>query len=159
MKKSTKRKFVLNLLVTYHENINPINYREPIHCILRHLAWLHSLDYVIDAHTTVFDNVPPKTTTEIDIIYIRSSKDTHINLKEFQKLIENIFFNSKLNFLSGVNVSYQIQAARKLYPFPSEFYRPLNYPFVEHYKGAQKTLYMYKEALSFPLNLFVANEN
>jgi hypothetical protein len=158
MKKSTRKEFVLNVIVAYYEPTNPNNYREPIHNIFKFLAWLHALDYSIDLSTQIFDKAQPTTNGITDIVYLRSGKNTLLSLREFQKVLDSVFSKSIATFFYGVDVFYQNQAATKLYPFPSEFYRPLNYPYVEIHKGLQKEMLVHKEALGIDIDL-VPNPN
>jgi len=46
-----------------------------------------------------------------------------------------------------VDIFFQLQKILKEYPFPSEFVRPLNYPYSDVYEGGQKRLYIDPQAL------------
>jgi hypothetical protein len=46
-------------------------------------------------------------------------------------------------FFEGVEVFPQLYKALTEYPFPSDFYRPSRYPYIEYYTGNQRILYMH----------------
>lgn len=159
MKKSTRKEFTLNVIVVYYESKNPNNYRDPIHNIFKFLAWLHGIDYALESSTRIFDKTESTINGITDIIYLRSGKHTLLSLREFQKVLDGVFSKSIATLFNGIDIFYQNQVATKLYPFPSEFYRPLNYPYVElHKKGLQKELLVHKEALGIDIDL-VPNPN
>lgn len=153
MKQKPKKKFALNLIIAYYKTTNPDNYRAPIHNLLRNLAWLHGFDYAIESDTKIFDKVVDDKEGPMDIIYFRSGQHTSLSLREFQKVIEAIFLKSIASPFSAVDVFYQNQVFTKRYPFPSEFFRPLNYPFIELHKGLEKQLMVFKDALDFDIDL------
>jgi hypothetical protein len=136
--KKVKRKFRLNVCVSYSKNVNINNYRNLILSILENFALLYRLDYMIDVNTQVFGNVESDFYAANDIIYFRSTDLTQTDLKKFQKLISDVFpYNP---FLGGVEVGYQLQKHLREFPFPKDFYRPLNYPYIESHKDGQTEL-------------------
>lgn len=137
MKKDVK-KFKLNVIVSYAKTVNVNNYRNPILTILKNFAWLYKLDYSIDVKSEVFENIEASHYQNPDLIYFRSTDQTQIDLKKFQKIISDVFVYNP--FFEGVEVLYQLQKALKEYPFPKDFYRPLNYPYIEMYKGSQSEI-------------------
>ncbi|MBP4139159.1 hypothetical protein [Flavobacterium geliluteum] len=143
-----KRKFRLNVLVSYSANLNINNYQNPIHSILKNFAWLYKLDYSIDSNTKVFDNIDIDSSfySSIDLIYFRSSAESTIDLKGFQKIIKDVFSYSN-PFISGVEVLYQIQKHLKEYPFPNNFIRPLNYPYLEIFEYGKSEIKIPKNDL------------
>lgn len=136
--KKIKKKFRLNVFVSYAKGININNFQNPIHSILKNLAWLYRLDYSIDADTRLFDdeirNNPLYSST--DLIYFRSIDDSEIDLKGFQKIINDVFSYAN-PFISGVEVFYQMQKVLKEYPFPNSYIRPLNYPYLEVFENGK----------------------
>lgn len=136
--KKIKKKFRLNVLVSYMKGVNINNYQNPIHSILKNLGWLYRLDYSIDANTRLFDDALRENTyySSTDLIYFRSKDDSEIDLKRFQKIINEVFSYSN-SVLSGVEVGYQVQRVLKDYPFPDNFIRPLNYPYLEVFENGK----------------------
>lgn len=133
------KKFRLNVIVSYDANINIINYRNPILSIIKNFAWLYRLDYNIDENSQVFGDTESEFHSTVDLIYFRSTDLTSIDLKKFQKLISDVF--GHLNpLLGGIEVFYQLQKALREYPFPNEYIRPLNYPYLEFHKDGQNEI-------------------
>lgn len=139
----SKKKFKLNVIVSYSKNVNSNNYRNPILTILKNFAWLYKLDYNIDVNTQAFGDIESDFYSENDLIYFRSTDQTQIDLKKFQKIISEVFVYNP--FLGGVEVGYQLQKALREYPFPKDFYRPLNYPYIEVHKGNQSELIIFED--------------
>lgn len=155
MRKQKNKGFTINVLINYDETVNISNYREPLHAIFLNLSWLHGLDYSIDSNTLTFDKVRTEINTTIDVVYLRSGINTNLTLKEIKEIIDLMVFKSIANIFSGVAIFYQTQVGSKGYPFPNEFYRPLNYPYVEFHKGYEKELLVYKDALGLELSLIL----
>ncbi|MDP3679737.1 MAG: hypothetical protein Q8R22_02750 [Flavobacterium sp.] len=133
------KKFRLNVIVSYDADININNYRNPILSIIKNFAWLYRLDYKIDENSQVFGDTESEFHSTVDLVYLRSTELTSMDLKKFQKLILDVF--GHLNpLLGGVEVFYQLQKALREYPFPSEYIRPLNYPYLEFYKDGQSEI-------------------
>lgn len=135
--KKIKRKFKLNVFISYPKDVNKNNYQNPIQSILKNFAWLYRLDYSIDSNTKLFSNEIESNSyyAEPDIIYFRSTDESEIELKAFQKLIKEVFkYNPKL---CGVEVGYQLQSSLKKYPFPDSYIRPLNYPYLEVFENGK----------------------
>lgn len=148
-----KKKFRLNVFVSYAKGININNYQNPIHSILKNLAWLYRLDYSIDANTKVFEDALDNNSfySSTDLIYFRSIDNSEIDLKTFQNIIKEIFSYSN-PFINGVEVNYQIQKVLKQYPFPDSFIRPLNYPYLEIFEnGNSKIMIPEIELIQFNL--------
>ncbi|MCX6195224.1 MAG: hypothetical protein NTY55_01060 [Flavobacteriia bacterium] len=80
------------------------------------------------------------------LIYFRSNYESNIHLKEFQKIIKDVFDYSN-PFISGVEVLYQIQKHLKEYPFPSNFIGPLNYPYLEVFENGKSKIYIPEDDL------------
>lgn len=136
------------MLVSYSANVNINNYQNPIHSILKNFAWLYRLDYHIDSDTKVFDNIDVDSSfySSSDIIYFRSNDESNIDLKGFQKIIKDVFAYSN-PFISGVEVLYQIQKYLNEYPFPNNFIRPLNYPYLEVFENGKSEVYIPEDDL------------
>ena len=149
---NTSKIFRLNAFITYWEGVNILNFRTPILQMIKNFCWLYHLDYYIDEETQLFDTSEMSVSVKTDLIYLRSTDQTCINSKEFRKVLLGIFEHSDLHS-QGVEVSHQMLKYLPKYPFPSEFYRPLKYPYVEHYKDGRKKLYIAEEALgNLPLD-------
>ena len=140
-----KKTYRLNIVITYPKNFNSLNFRTPLTTLLTHIAWLYRLDYSVDHNTDLFNDVESDFYGETDIVYFRSTSYTTIKSKELRNVL-NILFNN-FNTLGGVEVFYQLQKVLPKYPFPSTFYRPLNYPYIEHHKGHQTSLLVYADGL------------
>jgi hypothetical protein len=150
--KKIKRKFKLNVFISYPKDVNKNNYQNPIQSILKNFAWLYRLDYSIDSNTKLFSDEIESNSyyAEPDIIYFRSTDESEIELKAFQKLIKEVFkYNPKLG---GVEVGYQLQSASKKYPFPDSYIRPLNYPYLEVFENDKRNI-MIPEIELMQLNL------
>lgn len=132
MKKPNK-KFRLNITISYMKGVNINNYQNPIQSIITNLAWLYRLEYSIDSGTNIFGNIENEMYQQPDIIYIRSTDETNISLKEFQNLIKTIFLYNG----SGVEVNYQVQKYLTQYPFPTSYIKPLNYPYLEVFENGK----------------------
>ncbi|MDQ1164608.1 hypothetical protein [Flavobacterium sp. SORGH_AS_0622] len=136
MKKKMK-KFRLNVIISYPKDVNIYSYRNPIHDILTNFAWLYNLEYSIDPSTKLFTHLIEADSyyADPDIIYFRSTGESAIELKAFQKLIKDVFtYNPKMG---GVEVGYQLQKVLKNYPFPLSYIKPLNYPYLEVFENGR----------------------
>ena len=136
-----KRAFRANLTISYEKHVDPINFRHPIHFLMANLAWLYSLDYwfEIDKKDWLTETDPDSC---CDLLYFRATKDTEIDGKSFRSIVTELFDRSFLCFLTA-DVGFQLQKHLKHFPFPSEFYRPLNYPCVEYHKDGQASLQLH----------------
>lgn len=147
-----KKKWRVNLSISYLLEIaDQQTYGMPIHSILEHLAWLYKLDYAITTEYQLPFVVETQKKEllekyEFDIFHFRSTEKTRISSKDFRQLIDNVFLRSRL-FSEGVEVDIIMQKFQSQYPFPEEFYRPLQFPFVEHHMGSQISLKMQNAAL------------
>jgi hypothetical protein len=116
MKKSVKKKFVLNIIIQYHNNMNPKGFREAIHGILKNYAYLYGFDFAAELNT---DNDQEELDYKTDIIYLHSSEQTRYSLREFQKIIKTIFPPFSLYFEFGIDIYYLNQSNTKKYHFPA----------------------------------------
>jgi hypothetical protein len=146
MKKPIERNFTSNVVVTYYKGINPNQFREPIHDLLKGLAWLYSFDYSIDSNSSLFDGSPETDQITVDLIYFRSGKNSAMSFRDFKNLIDTVFSKS-LTLFGGVDVFCQTRIGAKKYPFPNEFCRPLNYPYVEMHTDSKAEIMVKPEAL------------
>lgn len=147
----SNRKYRLNIIITYYEGFDPTNYRTPLIQIFQNIAWLHKLDFATSIeHQFVLDDGLQLSATHSkavdDIVYLRQSSETRISIKDLRHLIDSLFDLSFLPCL-GVEVGYQLQKALGKYPFPKNFLRFLNYPYVEVYKGNHSSLAVFSEAV------------
>ena len=135
----SKKKFRVNALIIYDRDVNTNNYRPPLLEMMRHIAWLYRLDYAISEEhpfSPVSDSVAQEQDGDkYDLIYFRSNDRTRIQAKDLRKLIDDIFYKSGLT-REGVEIGYQLYRFLPKYPFPKEFYRPLNYPYMEVHSSA-----------------------
>lgn len=141
MKKTTaKRKWRINLIVSYNDSkITEIN-RLSVLEFLKNLSSIYKLDYAIsENHEFKFDKESENQLNEMetDIFYFRSNANTRINIKELRTTINSLFPYTFAPYYDGVEFFTQLTKALKEYPFPKEFYRPLKYPYVEFYNGSE----------------------
>lgn len=129
-------KFRLNVFVSYHKSINSKMSGHLIHSIFTNLACLYKLDFYIEVNTPVFDDDSSDLYATTDLIYFRSGQSTPIDRKTFQKLIDQVFAYNNI-LIDGIEVYYQYQKYLREFPFPKDFYRPLNYPYIEEHKDSQ----------------------
>ncbi len=149
-KKSNRiKRWQLNVFVDYYRQENVNSYRFNILELLKHLASIYKLDYAISVdHPFPFDdNLSNQLVNKdiIDLIYFRSNKNTRIERKEFRKAIDSMFRKVPSIFYEGVDIGTQLYKVLKEFPFPTDFYRPLNYPWIEHHKDSQITLLIYAD--------------
>ena len=142
-KSATKRKWRINLIVSYNNSkISEIN-RNSVLEFLKNLSSIYKLDYAIsENHQFKYDKEFENEFREIesDIFYFRSNTNTRINAKELRTTINNLFPYSFAPYYDGVKFFTQLTKVLKKYPFPKEFYRPLKYPYVEFYNGSEMKL-------------------
>ncbi|WP_443936838.1 hypothetical protein [Pedobacter sp. MW01-1-1] len=122
---------------------NPVNFQSPIQSIITKLAWLYRLDYSISDGREIFSDLP--NDNPCDLIYLKATRHTSISAKDFQQLVNQMFSQAAL--FGCVDIFFQLQKSLKDYPFPSDFVRPLNYPYLEIYENSQKKLYIDPQAL------------
>lgn len=136
MKKAFKP-FKINVVIVYYADVKVKTVRHFVLSTLKNLAWLYRLDYNICENTPAFEGLEGGLCQEADIVYFRSSKHTHLTLKEFQKLFDQVFAYKHTQYL-GCEMFYQNQKGCRQHPFPKHhFYRPLNYPRMEEHKDNQ----------------------
>lgn len=154
----------LNVIVNYAEPQLVVRYRPQILDVLRDLASIYKLDYAIsEQHKFV---ALPASTEEpdlpniFDLVYFRSNEHSRIVVKNMRSVIDCMFGISPSPFSEEVEVSTQLYKVLPRFPFPLDFYRPLNYPYIEVHKGNQVTLYVYADEVmklieskqNYPLN-------
>jgi len=150
MKKSNQiKKWRLNIFAIYFGDEMVNSYRFYILELLKNLASIYKLDYSIsiDHKFPSVDNtlkdIDYKSTC--DLIYIRSNEYSRIKRKEFRKAIDSVFCKVPSPFYGGVDIGTQLYKALKEYPFPKDFYRPLDYPWIERHEGSKKKLFVYAD--------------
>jgi len=120
--------------------------------ILRNFAILYRLDYATSVEHSFYNpdssNDLQKNQNPTDIIYFRSNSDTRISKKDFRKVIGLTFDKTQNTQFGLIDLGFQMVSALKEYPFPSEFYRPLNYPHIEHHIDGKSTHKVFPEALN-----------
>lgn len=141
MKKTvTKRKWRINLIVSYYnQKIAEIN-RNSVLEFLKNLSLIYNIDYAISKnHQFKYDKEFENEFREMesDIFYFRSNANTRINTKELRTTINSLFPYSLAPYYDGVEFFTQLTKVLKEYPFPKEFYRPLKYPYVEFQNGSK----------------------
>ncbi len=165
MKKSSKRKTLwrINVVVSYFDVSCVKPYRGILIKLLKDLASIYKLDYsVADDYQDLVSEEEESSEEKFiyDIIYFRSNKYTRIEKKEFQSVINCMFKSVPSVFFEGVEIDTQLYKFLKFYPFPTNFYRPLNYPWIEYYDGEQTKLLIHadevlkimEEEQHYPLN-------
>ncbi|PKP44875.1 MAG: hypothetical protein CVT95_10380 [Bacteroidetes bacterium HGW-Bacteroidetes-12] len=139
----TKRKWRINLVVSYNnQKIAEIN-RNNVSEFLKNLSSIYKLDYAIsENHKFNYDKEfeIEHSKTECDIFYFRSNKNTRIKAKELRTTINSLFPYTYGAYYDGVEFFTQMTKALKEYPLPKEFYRPLKYPYVEFHNGSEMKL-------------------
>lgn len=165
MKKSNLiKRWRLNVLVNYYDPMSANCYRFDILQLLKHLSSIYRLDYAI-SESHQFPSLPnsPEQSADrsiADLVYFRSNENSRFDVKEFRSVIGSMFRRVPSQFVEGVEICTQLYKVLPEYPFPNDFYRPLDYPYVEFHKGSQKTLYIYvdevmkviEEEQNYPLN-------
>ena len=150
MKKSNRiKRWQLNVFVDYYGQKTVTSYRFTILELLKHLASIYRLDYAISVdHQFSFGSDSSEQLDDkdiIDLIYFRSNEYTRIERKDFRETIDSTFRKVPSMFYEGVDVGTQLYKALKDFPFPNDFYRPLDYPWIEHHKDSQKKLLIYAD--------------
>jgi len=142
-KSETKRKWRVNLVVSYNDSkIAEIN-RNSVLEFLKNLSSIYKLDFAIsENHQFKYDKEFENEFREMesDIFYFRSNKNSRINSKELRTTINSLFPYSFAPYYDRVEIFTQLTKVLKEYPFPKEFYRPLKYPYVEFYNGSEMKL-------------------
>lgn len=135
----TMKKFRVNVVIVYYKNTNLNNFQPPLHNIFKSLAWLHSLEYAIETdYKSPLEN-ESELYGQTDLIYFRSTSNSRIEGKAFRKLIMDIFHRSRMGLFQGAEIFYQLQKALPQYPFPKNYLKPLNYPYLEvHQDGTTR---------------------
>ena len=137
----------LNVTICYSEDTNINQYRKPVLDIFKSFAWLYQLDYAISVnHDFGLEN------GAADLVYLRSTSRTEISKKELYNVICEVFHHRSSFLWRGVYVDRQMYKVLSDFPFPDEFYRPLQYPYVEFHRGNKAALFVSEESLSEVLN-------
>ena len=165
MKKSNRvKRWRLNVLVIYYEPISANFYRFNIIQILKHLSSIYRLDYAIsESHQfpLLSDSLEKSADKPIvDLVYFRSNENSRVDVKELRSLINSMFHRVPSQFVEGVEICTQLYKFLPEYPFPNDFFRPLEYPYIEFYNGSNKTVYIcsnevmkvIEEEQNYPLN-------
>ena len=165
MNKSNRiRNWQINVEITYYDKFSRNSFQPVLHGFLINLASVYKLDYAIAvSYEFPFEgdlSKLPLGKDTFDFLYFRSNEQTRIDKKEFRSAIDSVFHKVPSQLFEGVEVETQLYKYLKMFPFPSEFYRPLQYPFVEYYKDFQKKLLIYSDEVmkvieteqNFPLN-------
>jgi len=152
MRKSNRIKhWQLNIIVYYNTPETTKLNRYNIVELLKHLASIYRLDYAISVehHFSDVDNSSEESADKFiyDLIYFRSNEYTRIERKVLRRVIDCTFREVPSEFYEGVEVGTQLYRALKDFPFPTDFYRPLNYPWIEHHKDSQKKLLIYSDVI------------
>jgi len=143
--KKRKKKFRLNIVIGYMEGIDPTHFRPPLLDILKHLSWLHKLEYSISVDHPGFslndlDGQSPDSSMT-DLIYLRSTVSTLILAKDLRKIISCMFDKSFL-WSTGVVVFYQLHKLLSAFLFPKDYCFQLDYPCVVVHKSGEVNLYV-----------------
>jgi hypothetical protein len=150
MNKSDKRKaWRINIVVDYFDSKSTNANRFYILELLKNLASIYKFDYAISKNHK-FPPVPdfPEISVDqihADLVYFRSNEYTRFERKEFRAIIDCMFSKIPSEFDEGFEIFPQLYKNLKDFPFPTEFYRPLNYPWIEHHNDSQKKLLIYAD--------------
>lgn len=139
-----KKIYRINFLILYYSKDKVIPFRRPILNIMENLACLYHFEYAIS------ENILNDIEDVSDLIYFRSTRETTISKKDIDQLVYNIFKSA--TFSHGVDVGRQLYNALPEYPFPSVYYKPLNYPYMEIHTEHGATLYIHEEVLHDIIN-------
>jgi len=143
-KQNRKKRWQLNVILEYYGQMNANSYRFNILELLKHLASIYRLDYAISVEHLFSTDIELSGQSDdkfiYDLIYFRSNENSRIEKKELRDAIDCLFRRVPSPFFEGVAVMTQRYKVLKEYPFPTDFYRPLNYPWIEHHSDSQKKL-------------------
>ena len=130
------KKFRINVGIIYFYQENIKSFRPLIGAVFYNLAWLYQIDFSIVEDYKIEG---ASDGHETDMIFLRSNEGTLIDRKELRDLIGQIFQKSHL-FRCGVDGFWQPQSVYKKFPFPSEYFHPLSYPYMQDCKDNRKSL-------------------
>lgn len=146
--KRTPKRWRLNYVVTYANRQKADAYRCFVRDTLITAATLRRIDYAIEVEASLLDNIQgslhiPLQGLVCDIYRFRSSSQSLSSVKEFRALVDNLFRGYDV-LLKGdcFDVRSQLQKHLKEDHFPTEFFRPLSYPYVEFHNGKKTSLCM-----------------
>ena len=146
-----KKNWQINVVVDYYDLKKANSYRFNLLELLKQLASVYRLDYAISVdHQFSVDTDSDEQFSGkdiVDLVYFRSNENSRIEKKDFRATIDCIFRKVPSIFYEGVDVFPQLYKVLKDFPFPTDFYRPLNYPYIEHYEDSQKTTLIYLDAV------------
>lgn len=154
----------MNIDITYFDEKSRNSFQPLVHGLLTNLASMYKLDYAVAVSFQypfgVDSSELPLGKDTFDLLYFRSNEYTRIEKKDFRFVIDCMFDKVPSQLFEGVDIDTQLYKHLKLFPFPSEFYRPLSHPFVEYHKDSQKKILVYadevqkviEEEQNFPLN-------
>jgi len=141
-KRKSPQKFRLNITIVYYSNDAIQSFRKLLFDYFGNTSSILKLDFATSENIQVIcepDSNFVHNRYVIDMIYLRSSNQSWICRKELCEIVSTLHNQSKL-YLQGVDICYQLQKMHKLYPFPSDFVRHLNYPYLEIHKKEGHTL-------------------
>lgn len=141
-----KKSFRLNVTVSYSKGVSLIAQRHLTHSVLKNFAWLYRLDFFIDEDTKVFGDIESVLYQTTDFVYFKSNEETKIDFKALKTIINQVFSYNDI-LLGGTEVFCQTQSVSREFPFPKDFYRALNYPYIEEHKGNQTSIKLSVEIL------------
>ena len=153
-----------NVLVIYNAQPYANAYRFHVLQAITSIASIYKLDYAVEQErqfpSSDGSTTPPPDKNIVDLVYLRSNHLSQIERKDFRQAIDGMFRTVPSPFQHGVEICTQLYKMLPQFPFPDEFYRPLNYPYVEFHKGSQTLLYIYSDQLlteieraqDYPLN-------
>ena len=149
--KNNSKHWRLNVVILYYEEQLVEIYRSFLLGMLRDLASIYRIDYAISEDhpfPSSHDLLPQaKHKSKADLIYFRSNENSRVDRKKLRSVVDCIFDKPVSPAFYRVEVFHQIYRVLPQYPFPKNYYRPLSYPFVEHYVGNQKKLYIYSDQI------------
>jgi len=141
--KSTLRRWRLNYVITYINSDCANRYRPLILNTLANIAIIHRIDYAIEHEYPIYDEIRNELSKPLqgilaDVIYFRASRNSLSSITDFRRLVDLIFQDYDITWRgTPYEVKCQIQKFLPQYPFPEEFCRPKDYPYLEYHKDGQ----------------------
>lgn len=139
-------KWKLNYIIVYRNIDSAKWHRHLIHDALVSVALLQKIDFAFDEDFPFFDESqykadPTLKELVVDIAYFRSNINSHSGIKAFRQIVDGLFYGYDIVLEDSPFHVYSMGTKyMSEYPFPQDFERPLNYPYVEHHEGKETTL-------------------
>lgn len=137
-------KWRINYCITYPTQTLASRYREIVLDTIYNVSSLVKIDLAIKrGHVFDYGNTDISGTSlresVSDIVYFRSSPQTKVSIKDFRVMMRCIFHDYEL-IPDPFELFPMLQKSLPEFPFPGDFLRFLEYPYVEAHKGGHKSL-------------------